>query len=73
MDEINLKIWVTSCFSSSQQVILAAHDSFFLSSATLAPVGAVAGRKSFRETYSVTRDLGSGAFSVVKLATHKVN
>ena len=33
------------------------------------PVGTA---KTFNEAYTVGRDLGSGAFSVVKLATHKV-
>ena len=29
-------------------------------------------KKTFKESYSLSKDLGSGAFSVVKLATHKV-
>ena len=29
-------------------------------------------KKTFKESYTLARDLGSGAFSVVKLAVHKV-
>ena len=29
-------------------------------------------KKQFGDTYDLSKDLGSGAFSVVKMATHKV-
>ena len=33
----------------------------------------IAASKNFQDAYKVGRDLGSGAFSVVKLATHKIH
>ena len=73
--QLMVNLFVSSFFSSyTSEVAGSLYNYRILSLLRFAFVGAVSPspKKPFADSYDLSKDLGSGAFSVVKMATHKV-